>query len=494
MGMKTRSSKAVSEAVAALIAFTIAMMFFLGVYYSILSLLPRAADIPRIDVAEIETYSNIEVLRIGSGIYIVKNAGSTPVALDMGVVSTGESVVFVDISKICSGAIVIQPASQTIVTCTTEIIAFIARIGTSLNNVAIIYPHQPNVQPVARYITMKPLLTWNVSLNIVKYMENQNTLSSRAIDTSLAMQLYLNSSGTINANLQSVALAVITSAGTNRYNILIVGSRALGGTINSISVAGSNYDLSRAGFYRYRIKIINFTGSIQLGNTNAGRGIYPCYIDQDATCTVTLSGSADRILIYTNSSSATWGVVGLDPYYIVGDLDGNGYPEYIFTTQDFTVGSSSTVNDGISSYNINVVDYSVTPLRIVFRDLPIYSNRYANAIVSLRLFYWDNSQDDTIDNDNRVILRVGLYDPSSNSFVYSTSLSYYELCRYRSVKPFSASYIVKDFLLYVPPSPSGKTYYVAIEVVDPYSISGNRNDADIILGIEYIGVVLGVKS
>jgi len=494
MGMKTRCSKAVSEAVAALIAFTIVMMFFLGIYYSILTSFPRASDIPRIDVVEIETYSNVEVLRIGSGSYIVKNAGSTPVALDMGVISTGGSVVFVDISKICSGTIVLQPASQTIVTCPTEIVAFIVRIGTSLNNVAIIYPQQLNIQPVARYMTMKPLLTWNVSLNIVKYMENPNILGSRAINTSLAMQLYLNSSGTINANLQSVALAIITSVGTNRYNILIVGSRALGGTTNSISVAGSNYDLSRAGFYRYRIKIINFTGSIRLGNTNVGRGIYPCYINQSTTCSLTLSGSADRVLIYTNSSRARWDVVGLEPYYSVGDLDGNGYPEYIFATQDFNVGGSSSVNDRISSYNVNVVDYSVAPLRIVFRDLPIDSNRYANAIVSLRLFYWDNSQDDISDNDNRVILRVGLYDPSSRSFVYSTSLSYYELCRYRSVKPFSVSYIVKDFLLYVPPSPSDKTYYVAIEVVDPYSISGNRNDADIILGIEYIGVVLGAKT
>jgi len=486
--------RAVSEAIAALIAFTIVTMFLLGVYYIVLSSIPKSLETPRLDIPEIGMYSSIEIVYSGNGEYIVRNLGPYPVSLDLGIAYIGGAPKLVNIAKIC-GNTLIQPNNRTRILCSSDldIVAFIARTGSALNIVRIIYPEQQiPIPPPAPYIPTTPLMTWNIVFSLVKYLENPRIRTEGAINTSINMVLNLNTSGTINANLQSVALAIVTSVGTNKYNILIVGSRALGGTTNSISIGGKSYDLSRAGFYRYRIKIINFTGSIQLGNTNAGQGIYPCYIDSDKTCTVTLSGSADRVLIYTNSSSVKWGVVGLEPYYIVGDLDGNGYPEYIFATQDFTVGNNKTVNDRIPSYN--VVDHSITPMRIVFRDLTIDSNRYANAIVSLRLFYWDNSQDDISDNDNRVILRVGLYDPSSNSFVYSTSLSYYELCRYRSVKPFSVSYIVKDFLLYVPSKPVGKTYYVAIEIVDPYSVENNRNDADIILGIEYMGVVLGART
>jgi len=481
------SSRAVSEAIASLIAFTIIIAFFFGIYYMMLTSLPKVPETPKIDIAEINIYGNVKVLYRDRGTYIVRNIGSSPISIDVGVVSSGYSVRLVNISKVCSGSRIIQPGAESIITCPEDLTAFIARAGSSLNLIRIIYPEIQSYPPIVRSINMTPLLTWDIVSNIVEYLEDSDILRNSAINTSINMVLYVNTSGTINADLQSVALAIVTSSGSDKYNILITGARALGGTTNSISIGGNRYDLSKAGYYRYRIKIVNFTGTM-----NIGRGVYPCYINSSGTCRITFSGTADRILIYTNSSRIEQGVVGIEPFYIIGDLDGNGYPEYIFTTQDFTVGGSSNVNDRISTYR--VVDSSRVPLRIVFRDQAVNNNRYSSIIVSLRFFYWDNSQDDVEENYNRIIMRVGLYDPLSKSFIYSTSLSYYELCRYRSVSPFSVSYIVKDFLIYVPSEPRNRVYYVAVEIVDPYSISGTRNDADIILGVEYIGIVLGVRT
>jgi len=491
MGSGTVVSRAISEAIASLIAFSIVIMFLLGIYYTMLSSLPKVSEVPKIDIAEMGLYS-IEVIDLDNNRYDLRNPGPIPISIDIGVASDDNGLKLVNIDKVCNGSRAIQPGGNTILICSKKIVAFIARMGSSLNLIGIIYPER-YMPPVPIAINMTPLLKWNIIFNFTKYLEDPDTIRSSAINTSVNMMLYVNSSKTITADLYGVALAIVASAEQNRYNILIVGAGALGKP-NSVNVDGYTYNLTKAGYYRYRIKIINFTGSI-----NIGRGVYPCYINSSGTCRITFSGTADTILIYTNSSRIERDIVGIEPFYIIGDLDGNGYPEYIFATQDFSWGDSSSVNDriitrsGSTQSSINVVDSSIKPLRIIFRDQAVNSSRYLSAIVSLRFFYWDNSQDDVSDNDNRVILRVGLYDPISRSFVYSTSLSYYELCRYRSVSPFSASYIVKDFLLYVPSEPRNKIYYVAIEIVDPYSVEVKRNDADIILGIEYVGVVLGVR-
>ncbi|MEM1541266.1 MAG: hypothetical protein QXV82_01320 [Ignisphaera sp.] len=130
-------------------------------------------------------------------------------------------------------------------------------------------------------------------------------------------------------------------------------------------------------------------------------------------------------------------------------------------------------------------------MRIVFTGVPIDSNMYSSAILSMRMFFWDSSEDDISDNDNRVIMRVGLYDASTRLFIYSTQLSYYELNRYRNVKPFSISYIAKDFTIHIPKT--GNIYYLAIEFLDPYSREVNRNDTDLIIGLEYIGIALSSR-
>ncbi len=339
-----------------------------------------------------------------------------------------------------------------------------------------------------------PMITLFGGMNItttselLKYLENRLLVVDGAIKTSTELTLYRNVSGEVNAELTASLIIIGNNPVNNKLNIMIIGR---GTEESSINVAGESIDISRVGLHRYRLKIENFTGIITISGIQPQPGIYPCYIDNGRTCRVELDGQADKVLLYTNTTSRREGIVGLDPYIFIGDLNNNGNTEMVFVTQDFSIGSKTSKNDIISS--VDLLDANVVPMRIVFSENGIDSSKYSTAILTIRMFFWDNSEDDISDNDNRVIMRVGLYDDTTKSFVYSTYLSYYELCRYRHVKPFSVSYITKDFIMYIPNT--GRTYYVAIEILDPYYLDAsgnlNRNDADLIIGLEYIGIVLG---
>ena len=303
-----------------------------------------------------------------------------------------------------------------------------------------------------------------------------------------------------------VSLLVVTRAPgrVDAWNVLAVGYGDYGPKPRStLEVDSQRIDLSKMGSYRFRVKLENFTGTIRVlkdkttGDEEelASPRIVPCYVDRGRQCFVHLNGSAARVVLY-NASRVVGGFLDLYPYYVFGDLDGNGYPELVFVTQDFTTGSSSSVNDRHPTRGTSVTDSFVSPARVVFTlGGPINSTRYAVAVVSVRFFFWDSSEDDVSDNDNRVILRVGIYDRLRGRYVYSVSLSYHELCRYRTVKPMTVSYVVKDFLLYIPPPEEvgPGELYVALEVVDPFGLEGTRNDAELIVGIEYVGLVLGVR-
>jgi hypothetical protein len=54
------------------------------------------------------------------------------------------------------------------------------------------------------------------------------------------------------------------------------------------------------------------------------------------------------------------------------------------------------------------------------------------------------------------------------------------------------SWIVKDFLVFIPDT--GKTYYIAVEIQDPFYMEGTINDADLIIGIEYVGLMLAARG
>jgi len=330
--------------------------------------------------------------------------------------------------------------------------------------------------------------------DLLIYLEDQEAIFEGAVNTSMRLHpLDTPNNPPLHVNLStntSILLAGFSWNGTNHtLNLLIIGYYNPGAYILIIdSTNNSLYiNLSNRLYTRFRIKIEGFRGDAyfisgqMVWNLNEYPNIY-------LYGRVILSGVADRVAVYVNWTGGP--PVGLDPYVFVGDLDFNRNTEIVFITEDYTIGNSTVVNDRI--LGLPVVDASTKPVRMVFWNTPIDSSRYSMAVVTIRFFYWDNSLNPLLDNDNRVIVRVGLYDNETKSLVYSVSIGYYELIRYRSVEVLSISWIVKDFLLLIPNT--GKTYYIAVEFQDPFYVEGTINDADLIIGIEYVGVMLTARS
>jgi len=484
------------EAIAATIAFAV---LSLAIAYIILGAVPRLSIAP--STASGAVLGGVEQLvviqremEVGSNRTIVievLNAGSAPVRIDAVLVTVGGTPLLVRLGSksICNSTQpgVLVPRSSTIIICSRADYKPVG-IVTQGGKVFVVNPRIEALFEKPTGIPMKTLyggVTVTSTSSLLRLLYNKTIVYSGAINTTIPMKLLLNkSSEYVNAQLSASLVVVGLNPVNGKLNILIIGNATSG---NSITVGNDAVDLSRAGALRYRLKIENFTGVIQIGSSPAGPGIYPCLINTGKSCRVTISSSepADIIRLYTNTTTLTPQAVGLDPYIFVGDIDGDGNTETIFVTQDFTTGNSGSVNDVNKRFNRVALDSSLKPVRLILST--VNGSQYSAAVLSIRFFYWDNSIDDISDNDNRVIVRAGLLDTATGEVRYSVALSYYELCRYRH-PPFSISYVTKDFMIYIPSE--NKEFQVFIELADPYSNTGNRNDADILIGLSYIGMSL----
>lgn len=502
--------RGVSEAVAMIIAFAILSLVILYAF-TVLQYgleMGREVEEPKILGESLMLSSLIS----GGENYtlIVNNVGSTQSEIKHLVVLTTMGKLILDLEKnntLCTfNSRIVSPG---------EVIRFTCRSGyipvgviTETGRVYSINPkYYALLVETAMGLPSIPLYAGTIvtsTSDLISLLESPGLLTSNGANSSIALSKYREYTQVNISGLFNVALVVIgKNPVSNRVNTMLIGWGF--GTNSEISVTTGNNTtekilLSSVAPYRYRVKIEGLSGNITLNNTefNTGTsplGIYACYINTSKTCTIKLSGLADRVVIYT--SSGYEGSSGLDPYIFVGDLDGNGNVETLLITQDFTYGNSSTINDrsppGLP-WSFYVVD-STRPMRMVFRNVPIDSRNYSVAVLSLRLFYWDNSLDDINEANNLILVKAGLYDPATGRLEYEVSIGYYELCRYRQVSPFSASYIVKDFLIPIPNT--NKTYYVALEIMDPYYYEASSgefiNDIDIIIGIEYASIFLSSR-
>jgi len=486
-----RASRGVGEAIAALIGLSVVV---LAALFALISLPPPAPIKPATE--RLVAYPSEKLVvypsPTRSNVWCADNVGSTAVRVEYLKVLApdfGELMLRASQNGICnvSSGPVVEPGSTLCIACSEGYT--VVSLITSSGRVFSVDPSIYVLHQVAIGVPMEPLLVGVYSTaHLLQFISDPSTLVEDSVWTYTTLTQYLNVSNVdVSGSLRTSLVIVGVNPASGRLNLLIVG-KALSG--DSITVAGSAVDLGAVARVRYRLKIEDFGGTVMVGGINAAPGIYPCYVNSGTQCLVILSGVAARLTLYSASASSE-GSLGLDPYIFVGDLDGNGVTETLLVTQDFSVGDRSTVNDLESG--VRYLDQTLRPLRLIFTQKPINSSKYATAVLSIRMFYWDSSLDDIEDNDNRVIVKVGLYDPDTGSFVYSVYLSYYELCRYRGVRPFSVSYIAKDFILYVPSGPRSKVYYVAIELYDPFFDEGSRNDADVIIGLEYVGIVLGVR-
>jgi len=486
-----RASRGVGEAVAALIGLSVVVLVAL---FALISLPPHAPIKPATErlVAYPSERLVVYPSPTSSNVWCADNVGSTVVRVEYLKVLApdfGELVLRASQNGICSvsSGPVVEPGSTLCVMCSEGYT--VVSLITSSGRVFSVDPSIYVLRQTAIGVPMEPLLVGVYSTaSLLQFISDPGTLVEGSVQTYTTLTQYLNISNVdVSSSLRASLVIVGVNPASGRLNLLIAG-KALSG--DSITVAGSAINLGAVAGVRYRLKIEDFDGTVMVGGVNAAPGVYPCYVNSGTQCLVSLSGVAARLTLYVANTSSP-GSLGLDPYTFVGDLDGNGAAETLLVTQDFGVGDKSTVNDRESDKLY--LDQTLKPLRLIFTQKPVNSSKYATAVLSIKMFYWDSSLDDIEDNDNRVVMRVGLYDPDTESFVYSVYLSYYELCRYRGVRPFSVSYIAKDFILYVPLEGQGKVYYVAIELYDPFLAEGGRNDAEVLIGLEYVGIVLGVR-
>ncbi|MCD6428656.1 MAG: hypothetical protein J7L12_03465 [Desulfurococcales archaeon] len=273
---------------------------------------------------------------------------------------------------------------------------------------------------------------------------------------------------------------------------------------------GSIYFNSRI---TYRIKIIGYVpnGTLELtyrGNTYTGGNALGYWWLYSGTYTdlgeFKLDGNATKIIIYLDA----WGMgyfnieeASYDPYLFSADVDGNGYPEFLFITEDMCCGDSNTLNDVYGEY---ADDWTSNPNQKFFINLTgyVYNGQDVALIqLAIRVYFHDNLGDDTdeVDYTDRNIFGIYLIDASTGKVVNSREWIYQELDDLEDTFPPNHNFIMLTATLVVPQNGS---YYLAIAFQDPYSdeavdsytpwpCSGwGMDDGDFIVALEIAGITV----
>lgn len=515
MSHRLRARRGVSEAVSAVISLAIIAMLFMFLVTQTPPPVPLGLT-PSTMMLNSLVKNRVLIAPSQGGVVIINN-GPRDIAVEF-VIYKNLSSNTIELSDVGRGNVCdisdyrIASGDNVTVVCEPGVlfIGFVSASGITYT----IDPRFYNVQPVSPIINQTVLLSSEVISNLALYIEDPQLLWEGAVLTwgelvyppdGLTPQGQDIPVDLIDLKLHVSFLIIGRNADNTSWNLLAIGhmrrnDNIIINIINSLSIDGKDY-LGQ----RFRLKIENLTAdTITLNGDSLKPGIYPCSL-LDGQCVLKISGgTADtfRLYIWGDSSKST--TVGFDPYTVSADVDGNGYQELFLVTQDFSVGDVSEINDRNPVNSVPAIDKTIRPLRIIFINTPINNSLYSTAVVSLRMRYWDNSLDyndnDIEENNNLPIITVGLYDIEKRGYIYSTELSYYDLVRYKG-SPFSASEIVKDFLLRIPPpqlTGGSKVYYVGIDISDPYWLTESSgeylNDADIVTSIEYVGLILGGRT
>ncbi|MEM1703577.1 MAG: hypothetical protein QXQ31_05950 [Zestosphaera sp.] len=308
-----------------------------------------------------------------------------------------------------------------------------------------------------------------------------------------------------------------------RFSILLAGPKMTGQ--EKLCTSKNVLPLTQQGF---RVKIHNFTGTIRIfddrGNVMACSSSYPGVCGNIASAvgvwyygtvlnwSVYIDGIAGYLGYYQRAPSGRGQSSSYEPYIFLGDIDGNGVVDIIFITEDAYYGSSSKINDAKNVDEKYLVDYSTEPLKLVLLrvgyelgspDGSIDGSKYAGIALYLNLIFHDNSHPDEnqLEDIDRTdwVLRILLVDERGNEYIIR-EYRYQEICNYHQTLVTNtdrSKYFTKvSQSVYIPIPSSGK-YWVVIAIQDPYNYEYyyyNRkyyykNDADITVGIEIIGVV-----
>lgn len=328
-----------------------------------------------------------------------------------------------------------------------------------------------------------------------------------------------------------------------RFYIVISGVKNPGG---KLKYNGKSVTFSENG---YRVVIANFTGTIKVyrsstliactsvwegcpQNTLSALGVWYYGMDSNLNLMLELNGLAGYVANFMRISGGSTGQSSYYPYLFVGDIDGNMLPEILLITEDVFYGDRSITNDcaiftggsvyrcTLSSGNrIDLSDQSVVPLRLYLKQvgaglakyssetlkLPygewygyyngsINGNKVAGIVLYLNVLLHDNSYPDTtqLEDIDRTdwVLRIVLVSNDGNEKIVR-EYRYQEICNLHKtyITDFrNDRYFVKISQTVFVDIPGPGLYKIAVDFQDPYG-AGPQNDADITVGIEFIGAV-----
>ncbi len=229
---------------------------------------------------------------------------------------------------------------------------------------------------------------------------------------------------------------------------------------------------------------------------------------------IELNGTAREVIIYLDASDVGLDVVegSYDPYLFSADVDGNGYAELVFITEDESCSGANLgnvfygrVNDvghldysSIDPYSW-AEDWSLKPFLINLTGYTVNGKEIAFVQVAIRAYFHDNLFDnpeligglglplsEEVKDKSRVLFGVYLVDALTKKVVSSREWCFDELDGTENTFPPSKNFIVLTANL---PVPTNGTYYISIGFQDPYPYTDDGyDDGDFIIALEVIGI------
>ncbi|MET1101541.1 MAG: hypothetical protein ABWW69_03570, partial [Pyrodictiaceae archaeon] len=224
-----------------------------------------------------------------------------------------------------------------------------------------------------------------------------------------------------------------------------------------------------------------------------------------------LSGTADEVKYYITVSNTP---SNYEPYIFVGDYDGNGFAEIVFTDEDtgfggapIDLGSILTVcddNDDGFFMDYSVNESSLLLIYLNSSQFLVDPSKYGMVEVSARAYFHDNEGAEDggcVTISDKPILGFYLVDPGpdgrlgteDDKIVSSHELIYQQLDAEETTYPPNKNFVSITATLAVPESKSPRKYVIAIGFLDPYNGVG-ANDVDYTLAVEAINVVFYSRS
>ena len=324
--------------------------------------------------------------------------------------------------------------------------------------------------------------------------------------------------------------------GLPRYNILITGHTGMTFMIKNTSIIAQFYNKSGGPTYHnymdgwyifnidvpFRIKIIDYIpsdGHIRLMYDVDGDGSVEELIDSQALGYwwfysgvrteqghFKLNGTAREVIVYLNAYDMGYDNIteaSYDPYLFSADVDNNGYPEFLFTTEDLNYGDASGDNDVIGG-KPSADDWTSTNTSKFFINLTGYTingNDIAMIYLTIRVYFHENMKDDTneVTFADRVLFGIYLINAETGEIASSREWIYQELSGLEETYPPNKNFVILTATLAVPES---GVYFPAIAFQDPYSnydIQGGTpwpsghpgyDDGDFVIALEIASIVL----